>query len=90
MDICETVKIVAVDQDPEAGAFIVINRDDFDPEKHELYEEPGSDAADAKKADKDALIAKGVELKLGTAEDLTKLRIDTLRNKVAAAEKAKV
>ena len=83
-ETCKTVKIVAPSPE-EQGAYVIINEEDFDPEQHELYEEG---AVDAKKAEKEALIARGVELKIGDAEALGKMRIDTLRNAVARAESA--
>lgn len=41
MDI-ETVKIKPTD--PEQGEYVLINKDDFDPQAHALYGEPETDA----------------------------------------------
>lgn len=69
----ETVKVKA--WDPDQGDFVLINRDDFDPEKHALLDEEG-----AKKADlnvnqlKEALTAKGIEIPEGAKKaDLVSL-----------------
>lgn len=69
----ETVKVKA--WSAEQGDFVLINKDDFDPEKHELLDEEG-----AKKADlnvnqlKEALTAKGIEIPEGAKKaDLVSL-----------------
>lgn len=69
----ETVKVKA--WSAEQGDFVLINKDDFDPEKHELFDDAG-----AKKADltvdqlKEALTAKGVEIPAGAKKaDLIEL-----------------
>ena len=69
----ETVKVKA--WAAEQGDFVLINKDDFDPEKHEFFEDAG-----AKKADlnvnqlKEALTAKGIEIPEGAKKaDLVSL-----------------
>lgn len=41
MTTCPTVQIVA--SDPDQGAFVVINEEDFDQDVHTLYAEPGAE-----------------------------------------------
>jgi hypothetical protein len=87
MDTCETVKIVAVDQAPEAGDHVVINKADFDPEKHELYQEGLT--PEQRKAERANLIARAVELKLvPDAAALAKKGTEVIRAMVDKAEKA--
>ena len=87
MDTCETVKIVAVDRDPEAGDHIVINKADFDPEKHELYQEGLT--LEQRKAERATLIARAVELKLvPDASALSKKGTEVIRAMVEKAERA--
>lgn len=45
---CETVKIKSTD--PEQGDHVVINKEDFDAEKHELFVEPKAPTEDELKA----------------------------------------
>lgn len=42
-----TVPTVKVKVPHTKGGFVVINESDFDPEKHELYEEPSAPVAPA-------------------------------------------
>lgn len=80
---CETVKVV---KEGSRLGYHLINKSAFNPDKHELYGE--GEGSNDKATEKAALVEKGVALKLGTADELGKMRIDTLRNKVAAAERA--
>lgn len=63
---CETVRIVAEKSDDNESGFIVINKSDFDADKHELFDaEPGEPEAPALTAKqmKEALTTLGVEFK---------------------------
>jgi hypothetical protein len=81
---CETVKVVR--EDSRLG-YRVINKADFNADKHVLFQE--GPTPEQRKAEREALIARAVELKLvPDAAALAKKGTDVIRGMVDKAEKA--
>ena len=77
-----TVKIKS--DHPEHGGHYVINESDYDPDTHELYQEPGS-----LPEGKAELIEQAAKLKLGAPSILARWSIDRLKAAIDESKASK-